>query len=432
VIRKTMVGGGILLVAILFFSQTGVASEASGGIVFPDAAGTDEVVGCTGTVYVKDVEEVTWTETEFTFTGEESYGGDAKAIKVEPDLDLTLKLQASFERENGCSIHLGGWRTSGSASISGSVSGLKVEEEYEEHEGGGSYSYSSSVPYVTMWGEVFYSYSYSDIYDYTTESYIDWDYDPDAVSTKYDASRDFSLGTYYLVFDTPAKCCGLQLLGGIRFGNVSFDDTQHVNGEFEKDNIGLIEYTGDPENPENWDWWEEEYYYNNYDLKLTSSVDTSGIGPLVGVAGRCKLTKKINVGIEASRSYILGAVNREALFVDIDDIESTYYENYYGEEYTGEGTDYMKGEISFERNCTAIIPVTEGHIDLRYQLTDNLILSIGYFYSLWQDVPVPAQFQYLRVTLEEEEIPNVEDFWIPNLKKDILVSGPKLELAWRF
>jgi len=430
VIRKTMVGGGILLVAILFFSQTGATSETSGGIVFAGAAGTDEVVGYTGTVYMKDVEEVTWTETEFTFTGEESYGGDAKAIKVEPDLDLTLKLQASFERENGCSIHLGGWRTSGSASISGSVSGWKEEEEYEEHEGGGSYSYSLSVPYVTMWGEIFYSYSYSEIYgyyDYMEDSY-GGGYDPEAVSTKYDASRDVSLNTYYLTLKTANP--GIHLVGGVRYARVSFDDVQHVNGEFEERYIDLYDYTGDPENPENWDWWEEDYYYNNYDLKLTSSVDTSGIGPLVGVAGRCKLTKKINVGIEASRSYILGAVSREALFVDIDDVERSYYENYYGEEYTEEGTDYMKGEISFERNCTAIIPVTEGQIDLRYQLTDNLILSIGYFYSLWQDVPMPAQFQYLRVG--GEEIPNVENFWVPDPKKDILVSGPKLEIAWRF
>lgn len=385
----------MVLAFTLLFTVEVTARQIELGIIFPGTAGIDETIGSAGVNY----------EPYFT-DGEEgvnfNYGYSSEAVTVNPRLELTPLVLISLGRNP--SLNIGGWWTSGYGSVSGRLPGESLWESEEQ--------LFFSTPALTMWGEEFYSYSYS------------WDeegnllVDPSRVSTVYDASRKFSLTTFYL-FSRATNLPGVNITWGLRYVNAIFNDKQRVNGEFE-----ISDLEGGYYSLPWYDFWDDYYYYDNYDLKVTSNVKTTGIGPSLGIVSQRRLARRISLRVRASCSYLVGFVNREALFVDIDDAVWSGYPQTSGGEFES-GSFYWKGDFPFRQSSTTIIPLLEGEAYLKFALSTNLTLTFGYFYSLWRNIPVPALFHY------KSPFSSIEELWTPNPRKNILLTGPSIALEAR-
>jgi hypothetical protein len=318
-------------------------------------------------------------------------------------------------------ISIGGFSTKGSDSVSGSVPGLNISSEWNPDEN--QFTHESSLGIVWMWDEPFWSYWENE--DYT--------YDPDKGKTKYSASRDFNLNTYFFQFDAPVTQ-HLRALAGLRQLKWGISDNQSVNGVFRFP----YEYSDYWEYPDgSWEYWEVTGIYEDlWNLKATSKAELTSLGLEIGLAGKWPITKRLSIGADFSRSWLSGEVKENGMFLDIDtgsdqwegyyEYYDAYYDEYYEDSWSEESNWTLTGKIPFSMRHSSTIDMTEIGINLSYSIGDRITFGIGYAKVILNNLPLPARFHY--VGQREEGTP----YWETERTTDASFEGYRVVLEYKF
>lgn len=102
-------------------------------------------------------------------------------------------------------------------------------------------------------------------------------------------------------------------------------------------------------------------------------------GPLLGVQGKYKICGPVSLEGFLNQSVLMGSVKEQGFFID--------------GEVLPDGTKVLEGgSISFHKNQTVAIPVTELKAKFVFDVTKNIAVDVGGFLSVFYDMPTAPQF----------------------------------------
>lgn len=370
-LKKVSLGLMVLLLVLPGMAFTQEKSEITVDGIWLSPTGVEDFVGYEGK----------YTET-YTASGVPpevtlDYGYEVSPISLSPESKATPKLEAVFRPGEETGIRLTYWATSGSASQSGEMPGMSLEEGVD--------AYTFAVDYAYLWNELFYScYEVGGVYY------------PYNVATQYSSSDEFEISNIECMFDFPIRNSsntGFSLLGGLRLGSWKDELNGEVSGTF------------------HYEWAEDDYWHDEYHLTGTSSSDFSGIGPAIGGVGEIKLLDWLSFQGKFTCSLLTGEAKRAANLTDIDE----YHDVYPSYEETGT----LTGTFPAEDKRTVSVPVNEFQIGLVIQ-RGGFIAKVGYFSSTWTDISAAPTFDYPSAT------------WDLTRRKTVKFSGPSITIGMRF
>lgn len=374
-LKKVGVGLMVLLLTLPGIAFAQEKFEITIGGIWLSPSGVEDFVGYE--------EEYTGTATyvpEVPPEATEDYGYEVSPISLSPESKVAPKLEAVYRPRGETGIRLIYWGTSGSASQSGEMPGISLEEKVD--------TYTLTVDYAYLWNEPFYSY-----YE------VNGVYYPNNVATKYSSSNKFEISNLESMLDFPIRHSSktelISLLTGLRY--ISWK--HELNGEVS----GTLHYD---------DWW-DKYWDDEYHLTGTSSSKFSGIGPSIGGVSELKLFDWLSVQGKFTYSLLIGEAKRSANLTDIDE----YHLIDYWWDYEETGT--LTGTLPAEDKRTVSVPVVEFQIGLVIQ-RGSFTVKVGYFSSTWTDIAAAPTFDYPSGT------------WDLTRQKTVKFSGPSIMIGMRF
>jgi hypothetical protein len=370
-LKKVSLGLMVLLLVLPGMAFTQEKSEITVDGIWLSPTGVEDFVGYEGKY--TETYTASGVPTEVTL----DYGDEVSPISLSPESKATPKLEAVFRPGEETGIRLTYWATSGSASQSGEMPGMSLEEGVD--------AYTFAVDYAYLWNELFYScYEVGGVYY------------PYNVATQYSSSDEFEISNIECMFDFPIRNSsntGFSLLGGLRLGSWKDELNGEVSGTF------------------HYEWAEDDYWHDEYHLTGTSSSDFSGIGPAIGGVGEIKLLDWLSFQGKFTCSLLTGEAKRAANLTDVDE----YHDVYPSYEETGT----LTGTFPAEDKRTVSVPVNEFQIGLVIQ-RGGFIAKVGYFSSTWTDIAAAPTFDYPSAT------------WDLTRRKTVKFSGPSITIGMRF
>jgi len=135
----------------------------------------------------------------------------------------------------------------------------------------------------------------------------------------------------------------------------------------------------------------------NNDIELSSAAEANftGIGPMVGWAGRATW-RRLRFDASVTESAIYASSKQTGLFSDVDDIRVA-------QSPTGPfatcppalaalGCFSVRSDWNFEKSTKAVIPVTDLHLKFLVDVTQHVAVGASSFTSIWTNVPAPPAF----------------------------------------
>jgi len=409
---------------------------------FAQVQGLEEKMGASGKVYDEWSEDYFFDDSNYENWREKwefnrDYGAELNLIEVNPGVGskILIKPKVSLYTPSNVGFHIEGWQLSGSDSKSEEVPGIEFFGNQEFSSYPGLYpdqeegELSSGI--VSMWDQIFYSYWSETNHTYNQETHDStYYYYPEKAKTKYECSRDFKLLNGNLFVSIPLVP-SLHVLGGLKGQFFEINDMQKVQPTF---------YSEVHETSNQVDGFRssyDEFFHNNVDLEVNSSIKGKGLGPMVGLMSSKNITDWLRVYGDFSKSWIRLKTERTANFSDLDDISQNYVSAYYDSEEnlvyedTGEGTTYLEGKIPFTVEQTHNLSQTELNLGLEFLLEKHVTLSVGYWKNIMQSLPKPAKFHYIIYNGFDD--PNLNKHWEYEVEaKDISAQGFKINVGVRF
>ena len=134
--------------------------------------------------------------------------------------------------------------------------------------------------------------------------------------------------------------------------------------------------------------WSPDYIFDNHiTLESTSRANYSFMaGPVIGLEGKAKY-KRFGISGFINQSVLFGRVTYSGLWRDVDDIlyiDPSSGETIYHDVYTG--------LFPFSKKESVSIPVMELQLKVTYDITENISIGSGAFFSIWWNTPVALQW----------------------------------------
>jgi hypothetical protein len=135
-----------------------------------------------------------------------------------------------------------------------------------------------------------------------------------------------------------------------------------------------------------------QHLNNAIELSSTADANFTGIGPLIGWAGRA--TWRFDASVTESAIY--ASSKQTGLFADVDDIKVA-------QSPTGPfatcptalaplGCFSVRSDWNFEKSTKAVIPVTDLQLLFLVDVARNVAVGASSFTSIWTNVPAPPAF----------------------------------------
>ena len=134
---------------------------------------------------------------------------------------------------------------------------------------------------------------------------------------------------------------------------------------------------------------------NNIELSSTAEANFTGVGPMVGWAGRATW-RRLRFDASVTESAIWASSDQSGLFSDVDDIRIAQTP-------TGPfatcppalaalGCFGVRSDWNFETSTKVVIPVTDLQLKVLVDVARNLSIGASSFTSIWTNVPAPPSF----------------------------------------
>jgi hypothetical protein len=138
-----------------------------------------------------------------------------------------------------------------------------------------------------------------------------------------------------------------------------------------------------------------QHLNNNIELSSSGEANFSGVGPMVGWAGRATW-RRLRFDASVTESAIWASSEQSGLFSDVDDIRIA-------QSPTGPfatcptalaalGCFGVRSDWNFEKSTKVVIPVTDLQLKVLVDVARNLAIGASSFTSIWTNVPAPPAF----------------------------------------
>jgi hypothetical protein len=138
-----------------------------------------------------------------------------------------------------------------------------------------------------------------------------------------------------------------------------------------------------------------QHLNNAIELSSTADADFTGIGPMIGWAGRATW-RRLRFDASVTESAIYASSKQTGLFSDVDDIKIA-------QSPTGPfatcptalaalGCFSVRSDWNFEKSTKAVIPVTDLQLQFLVDVARNVAVGASSFTSIWTNVPAPPAF----------------------------------------
>jgi hypothetical protein len=137
------------------------------------------------------------------------------------------------------------------------------------------------------------------------------------------------------------------------------------------------------------------HFNNNIEFSSVAEANFSGVGPLVGWAGRASW-RRLRVDASVTESVVYASSKQTGLFSDVDDVTAA-------QSATGPfvtcpaalatlGCLSFRSDWNFEKSTKAFIPVTDLQLNLLVDVAQHIAIGGSSFTSIWNNVPAPPAF----------------------------------------
>jgi len=138
-----------------------------------------------------------------------------------------------------------------------------------------------------------------------------------------------------------------------------------------------------------------QHLNNNIELSSAAEANFTGVGPMVGWAGRATW-RRLRFDASVTESAIYASSKQSGLFSDVDDIKVA-------QSPTGPfatcplalaalGCFSIRSDWNFEKSTKAVIPVTDLQLRFLVDVARNVAVGASSFTSIWANVPAPPAF----------------------------------------
>jgi hypothetical protein len=138
-----------------------------------------------------------------------------------------------------------------------------------------------------------------------------------------------------------------------------------------------------------------QHLNNNIELSSTADANFTGVGPMVGWAGRATW-RRLRFDASVTESAIYASSKQTGVFSDVDDI--TVAQSPTGPFATcppalvALGCFSVRSDWNFEKSSKVVIPVTELQLKVLVDVARNIAVGASSFTSIWNNVPAPPAF----------------------------------------
>lgn len=138
-----------------------------------------------------------------------------------------------------------------------------------------------------------------------------------------------------------------------------------------------------------------QHLNNNIELSSSAEANFTGIGPMVGWAGRATW-RRLRFDASVTESAIYASSKQTGVFADVDDISVA-------QSPTGPfatcppalaalGCFAVRSDWNVEKSTKAVIPVTDLQLKVLVDVARNVAVGASSFTSIWTNVPAPPAF----------------------------------------
>ncbi len=135
---------------------------------------------------------------------------------------------------------------------------------------------------------------------------------------------------------------------------------------------------------------------NNIELSSATEANFSGVGPMIGWAGRVTWGR-VRFDASATESFLYASSKQTGLFSDVDNVTAA-------QSATGPfatcpaalaalGCFSVRSDWNFEKSTKAFIPVTDLQLKVLVDVARHIAVGGSTFTSIWNNVPAPPAFR---------------------------------------
>jgi hypothetical protein len=396
-------------------------------------------------------DETTWQvdlPNDVLFDTRTDYSDRTVPIITNPEADIPFYLNLGYTYEN-TRIGLSWTRMAASWEQSGELPGLDFySDDQAEGFGFGFVSFWNmgwdlhvSRNFPASWVEGFRDRDDPDQAQYDLEFF------PDRGLTAWATSHDISFNSFQFSLQHPLvtnEIVSLSLVGGLQYGRWSdnlmqlLEITAHteltdrwtqlipVNNEEEADSI-LVEVYSD------------FIFHNEITLETNSSSSFNSLGLLAGIEATWRMLPSLSFSLRAGGSTLSGNATFSGTGIDIDDIVESDILTLYDMEgnlifYDPlEGYEFLSGQFNLPEHTSSVLSSNYYmNISARYNLTNAVSLMAGYYYSIWQNLPMSPRWSYSDRFTRPYGAFAVEESWDKQRSSNISASGFQFGIGLRF
>ncbi len=380
------------------------------------------------------------------FDTRRDYGDKSIPIITRPAAEIPIKLDLGYKL-NDTRFGLSWFRMTASDEQSGKVPGLFLDDDAtSEQFGFGFVSFwnmgldlHASRGFPPSWFEGFRDLDLAENGNY------EGDFDPDKGASEWNATHDISLNSFQFTISHPVirdEKFQLSLIGGVQYGmwkdnliqtlnitaHTELTDrwSQNIYDESTEDSINVIVYL-------------DYIFHNDITLKTNSSTEFNSLGAMAGVSGDWLILPSLFFNVQASAATLSGDATFSGTGIDIDDIVErdilTVYDQGGNMLFTDplRGNEFLSGEFELPEYTRSVISLNYRlSIEARYEITNDIFLKAGYFYSLWKNLPMSPQWSYSDSYTIPYDAFALEDSWNTDIKSNISTSGFKIGVGFIF
>jgi hypothetical protein len=394
-------------------------------------------------------DEETWVvdlPENLNFVSRTDYGDLHIPIVTDPKANIPFNLDIGYTMTN-TRLGLSWFRMSASNELSGMVPGLDFYSENQvEGFGYGFVSFwnmgwdlHASRNFPASWIEAFRDLDENEEGDYDFEVF------PEMGNTLWEASHTISFNSFRLTVRHPImdeENLRLSLVGGMQYGlwndnlrqtlNITahrdFTDkwTEWVTDETEEDSIRVEIF------------W-NQIFHNDITLQTTSSSEFNSFGLLAGIEANWQILPSLFFSVSTGGSTLGGNASFAGAGIDIDDIVET--DNFDVYDIQGNllftdpraGEEFLSGVFSLPEYTRSLMSVNYYmNITARFHITNNVSITGGYSYSIWQNLPLSPLWRYSDLRTRPYGASALEESWDTERSSNISYSGFKIGIGLRF
>jgi hypothetical protein len=374
------------------------------------------------------------------------YGNRVSPIITRPGSGFSFMLNAGYTF-NDTRFGMSYLRMPGAWEGSGEVPGLYLIEQAASEEFGYGYvnfwnmglDLHASRNFPASWFEGFIDL------DENEDGDLDFEFFPERGATAWNAFHETSMNSFLLTIGHPVlrlENIDLSITGGLHTGRWKDNLRQSMNilahsnlVERWTQNV-LDEVTGDSIFVE---VLLESVFNNDITLETSSSATYNPHGAFVGLSAEWRVLPSLFLSVKAGGMALRGKAKFSGTGTDVDDIFESYSLDVFDENGSrlfseaATGNEFLSGIFELPETTISLASVNyQLDIAARFNLTGNVSVMAGYYYSRWKNLPVSPQWKYPDQFTRPYGASALEESWETGIRTDLAGSGIRLGIGLIF